>query len=142
MSDFIKELDDLLKKYNITIYDVMQIYEKQFIKPVRTVQHYNYEDHVWTYYNPEGNNPCGCGSNCYHYEYDQRDDEIYGVCNGCDKDIYIIDKKYKNQRLEIGVWKWAKELELIELGIGIIFILVELYQYIINMIDSVYGSSF
>ena len=68
-------------------------------------QYYEDGKTVWTYFVPGERNPCGCGSNCYHHKYDRRDGKIYGVCNACDKDIYIIDKKYKNQRLEIGVWK-------------------------------------
>lgn len=31
-------------------------------------------------------NPCGCGSNCFHKESNEK--EVYGVCNSCGLDIY------------------------------------------------------
>ena len=39
-----------------------------------------------TYFTSGQRNPCGCGSNCYHYEFDG--ENIYGVCNACGRDIY------------------------------------------------------
>ena len=33
MEDFIKELDDLLKKYDFTIYDAIKLYEKYKQRP-------------------------------------------------------------------------------------------------------------
>lgn len=44
-------------------------------------------------------NPCGCGSNLYHLENDEKD--TYGVCNCCDKDIYIY-----NEKVEFKEWKY------------------------------------
>lgn len=48
-------------------------------------------------------NNCGCGSNCYHYQYDGED--VIGVCNACGKDIHIILDEYKEDYLSRGVWK-------------------------------------
>ena len=64
-----------------------------------------YEDsgNIWQYYNEFGN-PCGCGSNCYHFEYDRIDGEIYGVCNCCNKNVYIVDKQFKDGKLKQGKW--------------------------------------
>ena len=49
------------------------------------------------------NNPCGCGSNCYHDEYDGK--KIYGVCNACDTDIYELKDEYVEEKLKEGIWK-------------------------------------
>ena len=49
-------------------------------------------------------NPCGCGSNCFHYEYDKARNIIYGVCNVCDIDIYEVKKEYIAEELRIGKW--------------------------------------
>ena len=99
----IEELDVLLKKYNLTIYDAMKIYEMHQIKPIRVVKCHEDSEILWQYY-CVGQNPCGCGSNCYHYEYDNIDDEIYGVCNVCEKDIYVVKKEYKEEKLKEGKW--------------------------------------
>lgn len=48
-------------------------------------------------------NPCGCGSNIFHYEKDHDENKVYGVCNACGRDIYehkdnfdFKEWKYKN----------------------------------------------
>ena len=105
MSDLIKELDELLNKYDLTIYDAMAIYKRQHEESFRTTQYYEDEHAVWTYFVSGQRNPCGCGSNCYHHEYDRRDGKIYGVCNACDTDIYIINEGCEEEELEIGIWK-------------------------------------
>ena len=48
-------------------------------------------------------NPCGCGSNVYHLEYDEK--TIFGVCNVCGKDIYEVKPVYIPQKLNEGIWK-------------------------------------
>ena len=48
-------------------------------------------------------NPCGCGSNVYHLEYDGK--TIFGVCNACGKDIYEVKPVYIPQKLNEGIWK-------------------------------------
>lgn len=49
-------------------------------------------------------NPCGCGSNCYHHQYDKKSDIIYCVCNACNLDIYTIKKQYKDETLNKDRW--------------------------------------
>jgi hypothetical protein len=71
---------------------------------VRKIQYYNNIDNgVWCYFVSGEKNPCGCRSNCYHYEYDE--ETIIGVCNACDRDIYEVNEEYKEEKLEKGVWK-------------------------------------
>lgn len=101
MSDLIKELDDLLETYNITIYDAMRIYEKN--RKRRLIQRHEDSKNMWQYFSKELNH-CGCGSNCYHYEYDKKDNKIYGVCNCCRTDIYEIKEEYQEEKLNQGVW--------------------------------------
>ena len=43
--------------------------ERENLNP-RKIQKYPDTKNVWTYYTSNTQNPCGCGSNCYHYEYD------------------------------------------------------------------------
>lgn len=70
----------------------------------RTAQFYSDDpDMIWSYYIPQIRNPCGCGSNCYHYEYDGR--RVVGVCNGCDADIYTVEEKLIGDYLMEGIWK-------------------------------------
>lgn len=68
----------------------------------RQYQRYD-SGNVWCYYNPYKRNPCGCGSNCYHYEYDG--EKIYGVCNGCQTDVYEVKPEYIDGKLATGVWR-------------------------------------
>ena len=103
MNELINELDLLLKKYNIDIYDAMKIYEKNQIKAIKRVQCYEDTENVWQYYN-DYSNACGCGSNCFHLEYDRNVDKIYGVCNCCNKNIYVINEEYKETKLKQGKW--------------------------------------
>jgi len=46
-------------------------------------------------------NPCGCGSNCFHEEYDGK--ILYGVCNACKSDIYEF--KYDEAYINNSEWK-------------------------------------
>lgn len=50
-------------------------------------------------------NPCGCGSKCFHYEYNVNNKEVYGVCNNCGEDIYTVKDEFKEDTLKIGEWK-------------------------------------
>jgi len=77
-------------------------------------------------------NPCGCGSNVFHKEYNGK--TLFGVCNACERDIYeyyddqdYIDKsqwkdkysnKYSKEKLEqiidcnkcgMKSWCWVKD---------------------------------
>lgn len=49
-------------------------------------------------------NPCGCGSRCFHYEHHLDSGEIYGVCNSCGKDIYTVEKEFREETLGEGNW--------------------------------------
>lgn len=68
----------------------------------RKIQCYDESKDIWCYYDGKNRNPCGCGSNCYHYEYDG--EKIYGVCNACKADIYEMKPEYVEEKLKQGVW--------------------------------------
>ena len=67
----------------------------------RVKQYYADKDLIWTYFIPQES--CLCGSNVYHYEYDGK--KIYGVCNACSEDIYILKDEYVEETLTKGIWK-------------------------------------
>jgi len=56
---------------------------------------------IHTFFIKGQKNPCGCGSNCYHEE--NTENETFGVCNACDRDIYTYDKKE-----EFKEWKYKE----------------------------------
>lgn len=70
-------------------------------KPKRKIQYYSDKNLVWNYYLSEER--CSCGCNVYHYEYDGT--EIYGVCNACNKDIYLVKNENVNETLNTGIWR-------------------------------------
>ena len=104
IDNFVKELDELLSKYEITIYEAQKLYLDNHKKSRRLTQCYEDSNNIWCYYDGDENNPCGCGSNCYHYEYDLIDKKIYGVCNACGTDIYEVKEEYTDERLHTGQW--------------------------------------
>lgn len=67
----------------------------------RVKQYYADKDLIWAYFIPKER--CSCGANVFHYEYDGKN--IYGVCNACDQDLYIVKKEYVNKHLSEGIWK-------------------------------------
>lgn len=73
------------------------------IQPKRKIQYYDSGNQYHTYMAGRDRNPCGCGSNCYHLEYDG--EKIYGVCNACGIDIYEIKDEYVKEKLDQGIWK-------------------------------------
>lgn len=103
MDELVKELEELLSKYGMTIHDAVRIYEKNQKQTRRLIQYYADSENMWQYYNGE-NNPCGCGCNCFHYEYDRIDNKVYGVCNGCQTVIYELKEEYLDEKLHIGKW--------------------------------------
>lgn len=68
----------------------------------RKKQYYEDETGLWTYLIKGVRNPCGCGSNCYHQEYDGKN--IICVCNACGQDIYEIKEDHIEDMLNTGVW--------------------------------------
>lgn len=104
MEKLIKELNDILLKYNITIYEAVKIYMKSTKQTRRLIQCYEDSENMWQYYDSAGANPCGCFSNCYHFEYDKIYNKIYGVCNCCGADIYEVKKEYVDEKLYVGKW--------------------------------------
>lgn len=104
MDDLIKELDLLLSKYGISFNEAIKIYERNQIQTKRLTQCYEDSENMLQYYSSENKNPCGCGSNCYHYEYDRINNVIYGVCNACEEDIYIVKEEYMDEKLHAGKW--------------------------------------
>lgn len=71
---------------------------------MRLLQCYEDSGNMWQYYDGQGNNPCDCGSNCYHLEYDKVNNKIYGVCNCCNTDIYVVKEEYVDEKLHTGKW--------------------------------------
>lgn len=70
----------------------------------RKIQYYNDKpDKIWCYFIKGQMNPCNCGGNCFHYEYDGV--KIIGVCNACKSDIYEMENKYTEEKLSTGIWK-------------------------------------
>lgn len=95
------------KQYDVDEFDEYEIENLNFC-PVcgrnlnpRKKQYYNDVDKVWQYYQPKGT--CNCGCNVYHYEYDGK--KIYGVCNACGEDVYILKHEYVEETLNKGIWK-------------------------------------
>ena len=60
-------------------------------------------DKVHSYWIEGKRNPCECGSNVFHYEYDGIN--IFAKCNSCNKTIYEIKKEYIEECLSEGLWK-------------------------------------
>ena len=69
----------------------------------RKFQYYDDGEYYHNYLVNGENNPCGCGSNVYHLEYDGK--KIYGVCNACNTDIYEYKDEYIEEELKQGIWK-------------------------------------
>lgn len=46
---------------------------------------------------------CLCGANVMHYEYDG--EKMYGVCNACQDDVFIVKPEYAKELLGEGIWK-------------------------------------
>ena len=59
------------------------------------------DNRIETFIIKEETNPCRCGCNCFHSEDDG--EKIYGVCNSCNKDVYIF-----KERQEFEEWKYLK----------------------------------
>lgn len=89
--------------YQQGLYDAIYELSKKSdnLEPCKIQKHLDTKN-VWTYFSPE-KNPCGCGSNCYHYEYDGQ--KIIGVCNGCGRDIYEVKPEYVQEYLDKGIWE-------------------------------------
>ena len=104
MDKLVKEIEDLLLKYGITIYEAIRIHEKNQKQTRRLTQCYEDNENMWQYYDGQENNPCDCGSNCYHYEYDRINNKIYAVCNCCKTDIYVMKEEYMDEKLHTGKW--------------------------------------
>ena len=92
---------DKLEKENIELTDLNELIDS--ITDKRKTQCYKDDGKVWCYYSSDSLNPCGCGSNCYHYEFDGK--KIYGVCNACGTDIYEMKNEFVKEKLKQGIWK-------------------------------------
>ena len=60
---------------------------------------------VISYYQKKQNH-CGCGSNCYHYEYDGTD--VYIVCNACFSDLFSVKPEYRQEYIDNNEWKYLE----------------------------------
>ena len=90
-----------LEKENIELTDLDKLIDG--IPSKRKIQYYDNGKQYHTYFVKGERNSCGCGSNCYHYEYDGK--KIYGVCNACNTVIYELKDEYVEDRLKEGIWK-------------------------------------
>ena len=99
--NFIDDFKKLLAKYNISVEEAIKLINNI---NKRLVRHHENTNNLWTIYNAESSNSCGCGSNCFHYEYDRNKDTIYAVCNGCNFDINEVKKSYNKLLLSKGNW--------------------------------------
>lgn len=57
MDELVKEVEDLLSKYGITIYEAIRIYEKSQKQTRRLTQCYEDSENMWQYYDGQENNP-------------------------------------------------------------------------------------
>lgn len=62
---------------------------------------------LWQFFIENTKNPCECGSNMFHYEYDGKN--MYGVCNACGERIYTVQDEYVQGYLDLGEWKGNKQ---------------------------------
>ena len=69
----------------------------------RKIQYCEDNKTIHSYYVPHERNPCGCGSNLYHLQYDVKN--IYGVCNACKEDLYIYNDDVIQENLNKGIWR-------------------------------------
>lgn len=82
--------------------EIEQLKQLLKLKQPRKCQYYSdKQDKLWNYH--IGGRCCSCGANVYHYEYDG--ENIYGVCNACGKDLYVVKEEHVDKRLIEGVWK-------------------------------------
>lgn len=44
-----------------------------------------------------------CGSNVYHHEYDG--ENIWGICNSCGNEMYMLKEEFVKSDLAEGEWK-------------------------------------
>lgn len=86
------------------IEDIARAAIKDNHKPQRLIQCHADSKNMWQYYNSDEFNPCGCESNCFHYEYDKASNKIYGVCNACHTDIYEVKEDFVSEMLKKGIW--------------------------------------
>ena len=90
-----------LEEENIALTDLDKLIDS--IEDKRKTQCYEDTGEIWNYFIIGVRNPCGCGSNCFHYEYDGK--KIYGVCNACNTDIYELNDEKVEIKLKCGIWK-------------------------------------
>ena len=102
----IKTTGDLFSGNQVDILELIDEVKKliEANKPYILTQYHEDSGNIWQYMSEEPN-PCECGSNVYHLEYDEKYGNIYGVCNACDTIIYKLTEEYVKEKLKQGVWK-------------------------------------
>lgn len=99
--------DYIIKGVNGEFYPCKQdIFDKTYEKceeEPKILKQYDEKGNLENYWVRGEKNPCGCGSNLFHYQYDG--DTIVCVCNSCKAEIYTIKDEYKEEELKKGVWK-------------------------------------
>lgn len=69
---------------------------------MRKIQYHKDSGHIWEYFVKDLY--CECGCNVFHQEYDG--ENIYGVCNACQFDKYMIQPQYINDELNRPNSEW------------------------------------
>jgi len=109
MEGLVKEIDELLYKYKITINDAIKIYYEHKTKVNKTkkrfTQYHADKDEEWIYTVKDTDTLCDCGGKHYHKEYDAKENRIYCICNKCNAIVYSINDKFIAEHLSQGIWK-------------------------------------
>lgn len=53
------------------------------------------------YMTPGVKNPCLCGGNCFHQEFDESTGKVFGVCSVCGTEIYEVREEYASAELGV-----------------------------------------
>lgn len=110
VSEIVYHIDTLVSRYNIPLESIIELYFR--VNKTKTAEkhilprkkQYTKDGHIHNRKDKDGLNPCGCGSHSYHYEYDQLEKDVYGVCNDCGEDIYIVIPEKKAKVIREGKW--------------------------------------
>lgn len=99
--------DYIIKGVNGEFYpckpDIFEKTYEEYKEERRILKQYDEDGNLQNYWVRGEKNPCGCGSNLFHYEYDGKD--ILCICNSCKAEIYTVKDECKDEDLKRGIWK-------------------------------------
>lgn len=109
LKDQVKYVNTGVERHYICLEDLLSLLnETPKSKPVHSelrVMQYNKEtNRLQNYISESRTTPCHCDS-MFHYEYDVFYNKMYGVCNICNQDIFVVKDKYVPQLLHTGIWR-------------------------------------